>query len=71
MKETDRQERALGRHLQKQEGHRQERSGLVWFAGKAGGSGSRMGEMAEVEEGRMVRVREKKAVSLLSAVWSL
>lgn len=57
MKETDK--RALGRHLQEQEGHGQERSGLVWFAGKVGGGGSRMGEVAADEEGGVVRVREK------------
>lgn len=47
-----RQKRALGRHLQKQEGHRQERSALVWL--KDGGGGSRMGELAEGEEGGAV-----------------
>lgn len=62
--ETDREKRALGRHLQEQEGHRQERSALVWF--KDGGGGSRMGEVAEGEEGGVVSVREK-AVSPCSA----
>lgn len=57
--ETSRQESILGGHLQKQEGHRQERSSLVWFAGKDGGGGSRVGEVAEGEEGGVARVREK------------
>lgn len=53
MKETDRQtdRRELWEDTYRnKEGHRQERSSLVWFAGKAGGGGSRMGKMVEVEE---------------------
>lgn len=55
--EIGREKRAPGRHLQKQEGHRQERSALVWF--KDGGGGCRIGEVAEGEEGGVVRVRER------------
>lgn len=55
--EICREKRAPGRHLQKQEGHRQERSALVWF--KDGGGGCRIGEVAEGEEGGVVRVRER------------
>lgn len=45
--EIGREKRALGRHLQKQDGHRQERSALVWF--KDGGGGSRIGEVRKEE----------------------